>query len=260
LLFRKTIFRQKDVPFVMELPPYRMPTLRSIIRHMWHRAGQYLRKIAGVILFASIIIWALGYFPQRPKYQEHYNRQLSEITAKYGGLKETVAGNNNAIEDFDAREAAEKEQVAAVMKADQQENSYIGRLGRAVEPLMRPLGFDWKMSVAILTGISAKEVVVGTLGVLYQAGGEDKENQSLINKLQSQVHTYGPEIGKLVFSPLVALSFMIFILIYFPCIGVVTAISRESGSWKWALFVIVYTTTLAYFASLAVFQLGSLIY
>jgi ferrous iron transport protein B len=259
LLFRKTIIRQKDVPFVMELPPYRMPTLRSIVKHMWIRAGQYLRKIGGVILVASIIIWALGYFPQRTQKHDSYMKELALISAKYQGLRESVAGNEQAQKQFNDDEEEEKEQVMAIMSADQQQNSYIGRLGRLIEPAMRPLGFDWKMSVAVLTGISAKEVVVGTLGVLYQAGDEGSGNQSLIGKLKSQVHTYGPETGKPVFTPLVALSFMIFILIYFPCIGVVTAISRESGSWKWAAFVIVYTTSLAYLASLAVFQIGSII-
>lgn len=259
LLFRKTIIRQKDVPFVMELPPYRMPTLRSIVKHMWNRAGQYLRKIGGVILIASIIIWALGYFPQRTKKHDSYMNQIALISAKYQGLRESFAGNKQSVRQFDKDEYAEKEQVMAIMKADQQQNSYIGRLGRLIEPVMRPLGFDWKMSVAVLTGISAKEVVVGTLGVLYQAGDEDSGNQSLINKLQGQVHTYGPKAGKPVFTPLVAMSFMIFILIYFPCIGVVTAISRESGSWKWAAFVIFYTTGLAYLASLAVYQIGSII-
>lgn len=259
LLFRKTIFRQKDVPFVMELPPYRLPTFRSIIKHMWHRAEQYLRKIAGVILIASIIIWALGYFPQKTENKAHYERQMDLITAKYQGLKESYAGDQKSLSRLNADEQAEKEQLINVMRADQQQNSYIGRLGRLIEPVMRPLGFDWKMSVAVLTGISAKEVVVGTLGVLYQAGDDNSGNQSLIGKLKNQLHVYGPKAGEPVFTPLVALSFMIFILIYFPCIGVVTAISRESGSWKWAFFVIIYTTTLAYLAALAVFQVGSLL-
>lgn len=259
LLFRKTIFKHKDVPFVMELPPYRLPTLRSIVRHMWHRAGQYLRKIAGVILIASIIIWALGYFPQRTDNHQDYELQLASISAKYEALRESSGLTPSAIRQFDKAEAMEKDQVVAVMKADQQQNSYIGRLGRLIEPVMRPLGFDWKMSVAILTGISAKEVVVGTLGVLYQADYNDSGNQSLIQKLRSQLHTHGPKTGLPVFTPLVALSFMIFILIYFPCIGVVTAISRESGNWKWAFFVIIYTTALAYLVSLTVYQAGSIL-
>ncbi|HNX43128.1 MAG TPA: ferrous iron transport protein B [Bacteroidales bacterium] len=259
LLFRKTIFRQKDVPFVMELPPYRLPTFRSIIKHMWHRAGQYLRKIAGVIMVASIIIWALGYFPQKVKNQDYYNRQLGLITAKYDGLKESMDGNIQAINKLSKQETSEKKTILSVMKAEQQQNSYIGKLGRFIEPVMRPLGFDWKMSVALLTGISAKEVVVGSLGILYQTGDSNNNDQSLIAKLRSQVYMNGEKEGSPVFTPLVALTFMIFILIYFPCIGVVTAISRESGSWKWALFIITYTTILAYFVSLVISRIGSLI-
>jgi len=259
LLFRKTIFRQKDVPFVMELPPYRLPTFRSIIKHMWHRAGQYLRKVAGVIMVASIIIWALGYFPQKVKNQDYYNRQLGLITAKYDGLKESMDGNIQAINKLSKQETSEKKTILSVMKAEQQQNSYIGKLGRFIEPVMRPLGFDWKMSVALLTGISAKEVVVGSLGILYQTGDSNNNDQSLIAKLRSQVYMNGEKEGSPVFTPLVALTFMIFILIYFPCIGVVTAISRESGSWKWALFIITYTTILAYFVSLVISRIGSLI-
>jgi ferrous iron transport protein B len=131
-------------------------------------------------------------------------------------------------------------------------------IGSFIEPAMRPLGFDWKMSVALLSGVAAKEVVVGTLGVLYQADG--KSSGSLINKLQEQTYPNGSRQGKKVFNPLVAFSFMVFILIYFPCIGVVAAIRKESGHTKWAIFVVVYTTGLAYLASLIVFQVGSLFF
>jgi ferrous iron transport protein B len=145
-------------------------------------------------------------------------------------------------------------------ESNRQLNSYIGRLGHFIEPVMRPLGFDWKMSVAILTGVAAKEITVGTLGVLYQAGeGTDETSASLIQKLQQQTHVSGPYKGEKVFTPLVAFSFMIFILIYFPCVAVVAAIRKESGSWKYAAFIVVYTTGLAYLASLLVFQLGSLL-
>lgn len=214
LLLKKTIFRKKDIPFVMELPPYRIPTARSVVKHMWTRAVQYLKKIAGIILAASVIIWALSYFPL----SSHH-------------------GSSNKV------------------KIQQQENSYIGQIGQFIQPVMSPLGFDWKLSVAILTGVTAKEVVVGTLGVLHQTEtGQD--NMSLVSKLQQQTYAVGPKAGKPVITPIVALSFMLFILIYFPCIGVVSAIARESGKWKWALFVVGYTTLLAYLVSFAIYQLG----
>jgi ferrous iron transport protein B len=260
LVFRKTIFRKKDVPFVMELPPYRVPTMRSIVRHMWHRTGQYLQKIGGIILISSIVIWALGYFPVHFEEKKKIESQITELT------KENIAINQSVANPKPLKDSANSAFNSKILdlKYDsqiaQQKNSFIGRIGNFIEPVMRPLGFDWKMSVALLSGLSAKEVVVGTLGVLYQSKSQGKGNISLVEKLQNQHYTSGIKSGKPIFTPLVALSFMIFILIYFPCIGVVSAISRESGHWKWALFVVVYTTVLAYLGSLALFQIGSLFF
>lgn len=257
LLFRRTLFRKKDVPFVMELPPYRVPTLKSVLRHMWHRTGQYLRKIGGIILLASVIIWALGYFPHHLPDQDKYLSQIKEIESRFS----TPPAEARARETFDLARNEELGKVKMAMDAELQKNSYIGKIGYFIEPVMRPLGFDWKMSVALLTGVSAKEVVVGTLGILYQANQSGQhDDQTLIKRLQSQKYMDGPHYGENVFTPLVALSFMLFILIYFPCIGVVSAISRESGSWKWAAFIVFYTTFLAYLASLILFQFGHLIF
>jgi ferrous iron transport protein B len=254
LLFRKTIFRKKDVPFVMELPPYRVPTLKSVLKHMWYRAGQYLRKIGGVILVASIIIWALGYFPHKLENDEKFELQKTMIRQQFAAAKAKSTSPEEAALLIVNEEKALKE-VDLSMESELQQNSYIGRIGRFIEPVMAPLGFDWKMSVAVLTGVAAKEVVVGTLGILFQADESDgNENQTLVNRLQTQRYTYGSKTGELIFTPIVALSFMLFTLIYFPCIGVVSAISRESGSWKWAVFIVLYTTVLAYLASLALFQ------
>ncbi|MBE0664130.1 MAG: ferrous iron transport protein B [Bacteroidales bacterium] len=235
LLFSRILFRKQDIPFVMELPPYRLPTLRSILKHMWYRVEQYIRKIAGVILVASIIIWALGYFP-RPS---QHNTTLP--------LNEIVSSDPNTVNNLE-------------LQHSQQENSYIGQLGKMIEPVMRPLGFDWKMSVAILTGVAAKEVVVGTLGVLYLDDPDDTDNSaSLISRLQSQVYTDGERAGEPVFNSIVAMSFMLFILIYFPCVGVLAAIKKESGSWKWPAFVVIYTSSLAWFVSFAFYQIARLL-
>ncbi|MDO9257233.1 MAG: ferrous iron transport protein B [Bacteroidales bacterium] len=260
LVFRKTIFRKKDVPFVMELPPYRVPTMRSIVRHMWHRTGQYLQKIGGIILVSSIIIWALGYFPVHFAEKQQIEKQIS-------GLKNEISLNNQSLnqpqnikDSINLNISSKIKELEFSIRVAQQKNSFIGRIGHFIEPVMRPLGFDWKMSVALLTGVSAKEVVVGTLGVLYQTENSGEGTQPLVEKLQNQYYTSGVNKGKPVFTPLVALSFMLFILIYFPCIGVVSAISRESGHWKWAAFVVVYTTSLAYLGSLALFQIGSLFF
>ena len=146
------------------------------------------------------------------------------------------------------------------MVAEQQANSYLGRIGKTIEPVIRPLGFDWKMGVSLLSGIAAKEIVVSTLGVLVQAGTDsDETNQTLIHNLQNEVHTSGPRKGEKVYTPLSAFSFLLFILIYFPCVAVIAAIKKESGSWKWAAFTIFYTTALAWIVSFAFYQIGNLI-
>jgi ferrous iron transport protein B len=206
-LFKRFLFNDEDVPFVMELPPYRMPTARSILIHMWEKGKQYLRKMGGVILTASIIIWFLGYFPLQPEQEDSSIRQ---------------------------------------------QNSYIGQIGQAIQPALAPLGFDWKISVSLLTGMAAKEVVVSTLSVLYTGNGEEEEMQTLTHRLRQDAY---PD-GTLVFTPLTALSLMLFVLIYFPCIATVTAIAKESRSWKWGLFVILYTCLLAWLVSFVVYQTG----
>lgn len=198
-LFSKFLVKGDDAPFVMELPPYRMPTTKSILRHTWEKGAQYLKKMGGIIMIASIIIWFLGYYPQHDAY-------------------ETVA--------------------------EQQENSYIGQIGKAVEPVIEPLGFDWKLGIGLISGVGAKELVVSTLGVLY-TNEEDVENVNLSNRIP--------------ITSLAALAYMLFVLIYFPCIATLAAIKQESGSWKWALFAAGYTTVLAWCIAFVVYQLGNLI-
>jgi ferrous iron transport protein B len=260
LVFRKTIFRKKDVPFVMELPPYRVPTVRSIFRHMWYRTGQYLQKIGGIILVSSIIIWALGYFPVNFSEKQKIEGEISKVRDAMKTVNKSISFTQKEKDSLINSLSKKTAELNFAINVAQQENSFIGRIGHFIEPVMRPLGFDWKMSVALLTGVSAKEVVVGTLGVLYHADDSIDGTQTMVQRLQNQYYTSGPKTGKPIFTPLVALSFMLFILIYFPCIGVVSAISRESGHWKWAAFVVVYTTSLAYLGSLLVFQIGSLFY
>jgi ferrous iron transport protein B len=179
------VVKGEDTPFVMELPPYRFPTAKAIFRHTWEKGKQYLKKMGGVILVASIIVWALGYF------------------SPWG-------------------------------VADSLESSFIGLLGKAIEPVFLAQGFDWRMDVSLIAGVGAKEIVASTIGVLYGDAAFD-------------------------FTPLVAYSFLLFVLIYFPCIATVAAIKNESGSWRWACFAAVYTTVLAWIVSAAVYQIGLLI-
>ena len=197
-LFSRFLVKGDDTPFVMELPPYRLPTAKAIFRHTWEKGAQYLRKMGGIIMIASIVIWALGYYPDHDAY-------------------ETVA--------------------------EQQENSYIGQIGKAMEPVIEPLGFDWKLGIGILSGVGAKELVVSTLGVLYTNDAE-ADAVSLAERIP--------------ITPLVAFCYMVFVLIYFPCIATIVAIKQESGSWKWALFTAVYTTLLAWVMAFAIYRIGGL--
>lgn len=240
LLLKRIFFKTAEVPFVMELPPYRIPTVRSIVKHVWFRTGIYLKKIGGIILIASVVVWFLTNFPQNVSYNRDYKGEIARIE------KADLSGK-------DKIESVSK--VLLEQKSEKQSKSYIGIIGRSIEPVMRPLGFDWRLSVSILSGLAAKEVVVSTLGVIYQADYKTGKS-SLVKKIQNQENSDGVRM----FSPLLAFSFMLFILTYFPCIGVVAAIKRESGSWKWAAFTVVYTTVIAWLLSFTVYQTGSLLF
>ncbi|NVO10639.1 MAG: ferrous iron transport protein B [Bacteroidales bacterium] len=251
LVFKRTYFRSDDIPFVMELPPYRIPTLRSTIRHMWNKGSQYLRKMGGVILIAVIFIWALGYYPRDVKYSKDYDTQI----AKNLSLTECVKNDSLA-----ASKLLEQNKLLLTEKeSERQAQSYLGRIGKFIEPAIAPLGFDWKMGVSLVSGIAAKEIVVSTLGVLYQADKDaDEHSSTLINKLKNETHKSGTKIGTKVFNSLNAFTFLLFILIYFPCVAVIAAIKKESGSWKWAAFTIVSTTLMAWLVAFSVYQIGSL--
>ncbi len=250
IIFKKTLFKSEESPFVMELPPYRVPTMRNSIKHMWFKTRQYLHKMGGIILVASIIIWALSYFPRNVNFSRDYDSLIQQ--------KEMILQLDLPKEDRNTA-AFELRMLHREKAAELQEKSYLGRLGKFVEPVMRPLGFDWKMSVSLIAGASAKEIVVSTLGVLYQADA-DSESEVLQNRLVEETYQFGPNKGQKVFDPVVAFAFLIFVLIYFPCVAVIAAIKKESGSWKWALFTIGYTTGLAWFLAFLTKQIGHLIF
>ena len=204
IILSKTILKHDKTQFVMELPPYRKPTARNATIHMWSKGKQYLQKMGTIILAASIIVWALGYFPR------HEGQTPQE----------------------------------------QIENSYMGQMGKAIEPLVEPLGFNWQMGVSVLTGAAAKEIVVSTMGVLYTGETDaDEESTSLKEKLQTATKPNGEPV----FNWMVAYSFMLFILLYFPCIAALAAIKREAG-WKWVAFEVVYTTAVAWIVSFIFYQ------
>ena len=240
LILRKIFFKSVEIPFVMELPLYRIPTLRSVVKHVMFRTGVYLKKIGGIILIASVIVWILNYFPRAAQFETEYNAQIAMI-------------NESNIGEIEKQEAIKSLRIEATGK--RQESSFMGMIGKHIEPVMKPLGFDWRLSVAVISGIAAKEIVVSTLGVLFQTDGSP-ETTSLVEKIQTQKDSS----GKPLFNPVSAFAFMLFILVYFPCVGVVAAIKKESGSWKWAAFTVVYTTALAWLLSFIVYQIGSVLF
>ena len=224
-LFTTFVVKGEDTPFVMELPPYRFPTAKALGRHTWEKGKQYLHKMGGIILVASVIVWALGYFP--------HNEELSS--------------------------------------QQQQEQSYIGRIGKAVEPVFAPQGFNWKLDVGLIAGVGAKEIVASTLGVLYSnddsfadddsyndEGGKYEKLHQLITSDIATLHGMTIKEAEPI-ARLTAYSFLLFVLLYFPCVATIAAIKGETGSWKWALFTAVYTTALAWIVSAAFYQVGRLL-
>lgn len=239
--------KDDDLPFVMELPPYRIPTAKAIWRHTWEKGQQYLQKMATTILICSVIIWFLGYFPK--------NKELMAAQEEYATLAQTPAGrlSANADEvDVNAATTTKKELMTSIdsLYAYQQENSYIGQLGRMVSPALDPLGFNWKMDVGLLTGIAAKELVVSTLGVMYSEGAKVSEGHDMSEDTQLQSALVNDV------TPAAALSFMVFILLYFPCVATFVAIKNETGKWRWAVACCAYTMAVAWIMSFIVYRLA----
>lgn len=244
ILFRKILFKGQDTPFVMELPPYRIPTAKSVMLHMWEKSKLYLQKMGGIILIASIIIWFLGYFPL------HTDKQI-ELDERIEQLEQQLHSGNISQEDYDSQ----TEELEAEHAQFTQENSYIGRLGHWIEPVMRPLGFDWRISISILSAMPAKEIAVSTLGVIFAGETDaDEESTSLRERLQQDVQPDGTPT----FTPLTVISLLLFMLIYFPCIATIVAIKQEGGSWKWGIFSMVYSTALAWIVSFVTYSVGSI--
>ncbi len=241
-LFRSFLLKGEDAPFVMELPPYRVPMVKSLLIHMWDRAKMFLKKMGGVILIGSIVIWVLSAYPKNIDYSVDYDARIDRVMQNYAEEKASAPQG-------EAAEIAQKrsEQIAELNRArsvEHAEKSYLGRIGRVVSPVFEPLGIDWRGSVAILTGFVAKEVVVSTMGVLYAVEG-DTESDALRRALRSSGMT-----------PAAALAMMVFVLLYIPCLAAVTAIARETGSVRWAILSVVYTTSVAWLAAFVVYRAG----
>lgn len=235
-------FKTEDVPFVMELPPYRRPTIKSLVIHMWNKSKQYLKKMGTVILLASVAIWFLGYFPRNKEIDLNIKKEMNLVQ------------NNSSLSD----EQKEVELDNIIRKANKanKEQSYIGRLGKFCEPIIKPLGFDWKMGVSLISGLVAKEVVVSTMGILYTGEtNTDENNTDLKNGIISETH----QDGSVVVTPLVAFCFMLFVLIYFPCVATIIAVIKESGHWGWGAFSVLYSCTLAYLICFVIYNICKMI-
>jgi len=230
-IFRKFLFKGEAAPFVMELPPYRMPTIRGLLIHMWERGVVYLKK-AGTIIFAGcVLVWFLTNFPWNPRYSKNYDT-----------LIEQAQGNEEKIAQLENEKAFEK-----------LEKSYAGRLGKFIAPVFRPLGFDdWKVSVGLVGGFIAKEIVVGTLGTLHAVGEADEESASLRQALQNETKADGSKL----YTPLAAYALMVFVLLYIPCVATIAIIKRETNSWRWPAFAAFYTTAVAWLAAFIIYQGG----
>lgn len=235
-MLRKFWFGKDETPFVMELPPYRIPTAKATVRNMWSKARQYLNKMGGIILVASVIIWALSYFP---RYEADEVPDSFKEKA-YAEMPQATIGNNNQ-EEIDG----------FITNEYQQEHSILGHIGKACEPMVRPMDFDWKICCSLLAGCAAKEVVVSTLGVLY-VGDDDAE------VLSERLITPSKVTGKAPFDPAKAIAFMVFVLLYFPCIASIVAIVKETGSWKYGAFSILYNTALAWLLSFITYRIALL--
>ncbi len=237
-LLRSTRFKGMSAPFIMELPPYRVPTLRSLVIHMWERSWLYLRKAGTIILGISIIMWFLMTFPMKSEFDKDYDALAEAATQSYQSGQITAKEQEQLIASYEGTKAAENI-----------EHSFAGRIGKLIEPIIQPLGLDWRLGIALFAGFAAKEVVVSTMGTIYGVGEVDEESSSLRQKLASD-----PK-----YSPLIAYSFLVFILLYMPCMAAMAVFLRESGSVRELLFQVGYTTALAWFMAFVVFQGGKLL-
>jgi ferrous iron transport protein B len=237
-LLRSTIFKGESVPFVMELPPYRMPTLKGVLIHMWERGWLYLKKAGTVILGISILLWAITSYPKKSHFAGDYESDLKK--AKQILLSES---NPDAQAIFIHKQA----EITQARQAEELAYSLAGRIGHTLEPILKPMGFDWKIGTALIGAFAAKEVFVAQMGIVYSVGESNEESEALRDRLRSH------------YTPLVGFCIMLFCLISAPCMATIAVTRRESNSWKWALFQLGGLTVLAYVLTVFVFQTGSLL-
>ncbi len=242
-ILRRLLFKGEEAPFIMELPPYRLPMLKSLMIHMWDRSKMFLRKMTGVILVGSIIIWVLSNFPRQVNYDQDYDQMARTVKGQY--THQLSALPPDKIKEVNRQMTFHLNQIENLKEQERVSKSYIGRIGKALEPVFTPLGIGWQASVALVTGFVAKEVVVSTMGVLYGVGND--QGKALEKALKNSGMT-----------ALSALSMMVFVLLYVPCFATVSIIYKETSA-KWAAFNVVYTTLVAWGGSFLVYRTGVLL-
>jgi ferrous iron transport protein B len=258
LVFRKTLFRGESSPFVMELPPYRLPTLRGVVTHMWDRGWMYVRKAGTIILSISVIMWFLLYFPKPAEYSKDYDTLRQTVQTEYQQNTEAQRPIRDIVDDKPATEfqtpskldyESQRDKQLALLDAQQAaeeiDASIAGRIGHAMEPVFSLAGFDWKLNIGLFAGFVAKEVLVSTMAIVYGiSDGSNAETESLKSRLIADPH----------YTPATALALMVFALIYAPCLAVQAVIRKELGSWKWSALSLGYTVTLAWVLAVLVYQ------
>jgi ferrous iron transport protein B len=251
LVLKRTLLKGQTPPFVMELPSYKLPSLGMVLYRMTERGWAFVRRAGTLILATTVIIWALGYYPRdAEKIEAPHEARLAEIGAQLDGLSED-APSRVALED-------EQAEIENQIEADHLRNSFLGRSGQYVEPVVRPLGWDWRIGCAAIASFPAREVIVGTLGVIYNLGETDdsEESQALLTE-KIQAATWDGTDQK-VYNVPVALSIMVFFALCAQCVSTLAIIRRETNSWRWPVFTFVYMTALAYVGALATYQIGML--
>jgi len=240
-LFRRTLLKGNQTPFIFELPPYRLPNIKSVFRTMWDRGKEFIYRAGTIIFFISVILWFLASYPKDPSMEKNYQTQRQQLSV-------TLTG------DALNTELANLERT---LNGDRLKVSFAGRLGQAIEPVIEPLGFNWKIGIGLIASFAAREVLVSTLAIVYNIGQEaDETNVDLIQALQAEKD---PVTGKPVYTPLVAISLMVFFVLACQCMSTLAIVKRETNSWGWPVFMFTYMTILAWVGSFLVYQGGRLL-
>lgn len=252
-VFKRFFFKKEEAPFVMELPPYRMPSMKTTLIHMWKKGEQYLRKIGGIILLASILIWFLGYYPKNTQLTKELTSQINTIENSYAQSIKEAEGQTELMQTLFINKKQALSPLVHKRKMIVQSNSYLGKLGKGIEPIIAPLGFNWKIGVSLLCGIPAKEIIISSLAVLYF---DDADGNNLSKQIAMPV--YNGEHSSNGLDSVSAFALLIFVLLYFPCFATLIAIKNETGNWKWSALTLFYTTGLAWILAFLINTIGRL--